>query len=179
MNSNIVTSSLIIQNPMASTVGSMVGVGVTTWNARASIVADPILLSIEYGGNSIGVGDSSLALSVELSSAGEYFTTLNDFSNSDTSLLRPVIVIPFLAEIKFDINLSNVSLKPILIVSSADVIEDDFFMDFDVDLNTFIESFDLETMFTNVSNLLDTIAGYGPNLTVASVPSVVTNLLTN
>ena len=52
---SIVISSLIIQNPMASTFASMVGVGVTMWNARVSIVADPISLNIAYGGNSIGV----------------------------------------------------------------------------------------------------------------------------
>jgi len=163
---------------MASTFASMVGVGVTTWNARVSIVADPISLNIAYGGNSIGVSDSSLALSVELSSAGEYFTTLNDFSNSDTSLLRPLIDIPVSAEIKFDINVSNVSLKPILIISSDDVTEDDFFsyIDVDLDLKTFIENFDLETVLTNITSLLTVIENYGPNLTVANVPSAVTAL---
>ena len=163
---------------MASTFASMVGVGVTTWNARASIVADPISLNIAYGGNSIGVSDSSLALSVELSSAGEYFTTLNDFSNSDTSLLRPLIDIPVSAEIKFDINVSNVSLIPIFIISSDDVTEDDFFsyIDFDLDLKTFIENFDLETVLTNITSLLTVIENYGPNLTVANVPSAVTAL---
>lgn len=163
---------------MASTFASMVGVGVTTWNARALIVADPISLNIAYGGNSIGVSDSSLALSVELSSAGEYFTTLNDFSNSDTSLLRPLIDIPVSAEIKFDVNVSNVSLKPILIISSDDVTEDDLFryIDVDLDLKTFIETFDLETVLTNVTSLLTVIENYGPNLTVSNVPSAVTAL---
>jgi hypothetical protein len=124
------------------------------------------------------MSDSSLALSVELSSAGNYFTTLNDFSNSDTSLLRPVIDIPVSAEIKFDINVSNVSLKPILIISSDDVTEDDFFsyIDVDLDLNTFIENFDLETVLTNVTSLLTVIESYGPDLTVGNVPSAVTAL---
>ena len=74
--------------------------------------------------------------------------------------------------------ISTVSLKPILIISSDDVTEDDFFsyIDVDLDLKTFIENFDLETVLTNITSLLTVIENYGPNLTVANVPSAVTAL---
>jgi hypothetical protein len=49
---------------MASTFASMVGVGVTMWNAQVSIVADPISLNIAYGGNSIGLSGKMANLSI-------------------------------------------------------------------------------------------------------------------
>ena len=46
------------KNATLGTFGDMVGVGVKTWGASASIVVDPISLTLNYGGNSIGVRET-------------------------------------------------------------------------------------------------------------------------
>ena len=140
------------KNATLGTFGDMVGVGVKTWGASASIVVDPISLTLNYGGNSIGVRDSSLALGVDLRSQGEFFTTVSGISNAPLEKLQPIVVVPFSAEVMFIINVSNVSISPILAVSSANIIEGAS-VDFDLNLGTFIDSFDLNTTFANITRL--------------------------
>jgi hypothetical protein len=153
----------------------MVVVGVKTWGANASIVVDPFSLTVKNGENSIGVRDSSLALGVDLRSIGEYFTTVKGISNTSKAPLMPVIVVPFSAEVMFDINVSDVSISPILTVSSENVIEG-VSVDFDLDLGTFIDNFDLDTTFDNITRMLTNIADYGPNLTVGKSPRALSGL---
>ncbi len=166
---------MISKNATTRTFGDMVGVGVKTWGASASFVVDPISLSLNYGGNSIGVRDSSLALGVDLRSQGEYFTTVSGISNASPDKLKPIVVVPFSAEVMFVINVSNVSISPILTVSSANIIEG-VSVDFDLDLDTFINGFDLNTIFANITSLLTQISDYGPNLTVGKNPDALTGL---
>ena len=163
------------KNPSTKNFGSMVGVGVKSWGASASIVVDPISLSFRYGGNFVGVSDSSLALGIYMRSTGEYFTTVSGISTTSTDPLKPVVVVPFSADVMFNINVSNISISPILTVSSDNVIEG-ISVDFDLDLGTFIESFDLDITFANITSLLTNIARYGPNLTVGNGPSALTGL---
>jgi hypothetical protein len=166
---------LTYKNATLGTFGDMVGVGVKTWGASASIVVDPISLTLNYGGNSIGVRDSSLALGVDLRSQGEFFTTVSGISNAPLEKLQPIVVVPFSAEVMFIINVSNVSISPILAVSSANIIEGAS-VDFDLNLGTFIDSFDLNTTFANITSLLTNIADYGPNLKVGNDPGALTDL---
>jgi hypothetical protein len=150
----------------------MVSLGIKTWGARAAIIVDPVSLALRYGNYSIGVRDSSLAVDIDLRSQGEYSTTISGLSEASKSPLIPSISIPLLAEVMFDVNVSNVSLSPILTVSSMNAI-DGITVDFDVALDTFIDSFGLDVVFTNITNLLTEIANYGPNLTVGDAPSAV------
>ena len=108
-------------------------------------------------------------------STGEYFTTVSGISTTSTDPLKPVVVVPFSADVMFNINVSNISISPILTVSSDNVIEG-ISVDFDLDLGTFIESFDLDITFANITSLLTNIARYGPNLTVGNGPSALTGL---
>lgn len=153
----------------------MVSLGIKTWGARAAIIVDPISLALRYGNYSIGVRESSLAVEIDLRSQGEYSTTISGLSEASKSLLNPTITIPVLAEVIFDVNVSNVSISPILTVSSMNVVEG-IDVDFDVALDTFIDSFGLDVVFTNLTTLLTEIADYGPNLTVGDAPSAVIGL---
>jgi hypothetical protein len=154
----------------------MVSLGIKTWGARAAILVDPISLALRDGNYFIGVRDSSLAVNIDLRSQGEYSTTIGGLSEASKSSLIPTISVPILAEVIFDLNVSNVSISPILTVSSMNAI-DGITVDFDVALDTFIDSFGLDVIFTNVTTLLTEIADYGPNLTVGDAPSAVLGML--
>lgn len=160
---------------MESTIGSMVSLGIKTWGARASFLVDPISLSVRYGTYSIGIRESSLAVNMDLRSQGEYVTTVSGLPTASKTPLLPVIAIPVSAEVIFDVGVSNFFISPILTVSSDNAI-DGIAIDFDVELDTFIEKFDLEVILANFTNLLNEIAKYGPNLTVGNAPSALTGL---
>ena len=92
--------------PLADAFFDGVGLGVSTWGAYASIVADPINLNITNG---VGIRDSFVALAANIRSQGPYFATVReiDTSNSNTSQLIPNIAIPVSAEVIFDVNVAD------------------------------------------------------------------------
>lgn len=160
---------------MENSVDSMVSLGIKTWGARASLLVDPMSLALRYGNYSIGVRDSSLAVEIDLRSNGEFFATISGLSEASKKPLIPTITIPILAEVIFDLKASNISLSPILTLSSKNSI-DNTSVFYDVVLDTFIDSFGLDIIFTNLTTLLTEIAEYGPNLTVGDSPSEVIGL---
>ena len=160
---------------MEDSIGSMVSLGIPTWGASALILVDPISLAIRYGDHSVGVRDSSLAVSIEMRSQGEYSSTVSGLSETSTSQLIPIISIPVHAEVIFDVNVSNFSISPMLAISSENAI-DGITVDFDVGLDTFIESFDLGDIFSNITSLLTELADYGPNFSVGDAPTALVGL---
>jgi hypothetical protein len=164
------------KNPLEKNIDSMVSLGIKTWGARAALLVDPMSLALRYGNYSIGVRDSSMAVDIYLRSQGEYSTTISGLSEASKSPLIPTISVPVLAEVMFDVNVSNVSLSPILTVSSMNAI-DGITVDYDAALDTFIDSFGLDVIFANVTTLLTEIAHYGPNLTVGDAPCAVFGML--
>jgi hypothetical protein len=163
------------KNPMEDSIGSMVSLGIPTWGASTLILIDPISLAISYGDHSVGVRDSSLAVSIEMRSQGEYSSTVSGLSETSTSPLIPIISIPVHAEVIFDVHVSDFSISPMLAISSENAI-DDITVDFDVGLDTFIESFDLGDIFSNITSLLTELADYGPNFSVGDAPTALVGL---
>lgn len=153
----------------------MIGLIIKTWGAGASIVVDPISLAIRYGDHSIGVRESALAVGIDLRSEGVFSTSVSGLSEASSAPLIPTITIPVLAEVIFDLTVSDFSISPMLTVSSENVI-DDIKVDFDVELDTFIESFDLGDIFSNITSLLNEIANYGPDFTVGDTPTALIGL---
>jgi len=160
---------------MENSVGSMVSLGISTWGARASIIVDPFALAITSSDYSIGVRESLLAVTIDLRSVGEYSTAISEILEVSKEPLIPNITIPVIAEVIFDVNVSDVSISPILSVSSKNAIDGISMdsMDFDAELDTFIDSFDLDILVGNLTTLLTEIAKYGPNLTVGNAPSAL------
>ena len=163
---------------MEDSIGSMVSLGIPTWGASALILIDPISLAIRYGDHSVGVRDSSLAVSIEMRSQGEYSSSVSGLSETSTSPLIPIISIPVHAEVIFDVNVSNFSISPMLAISSENAIDGITVdtVDFDVGLDTFIESFDLGDIFSNITSLLTELADYGPNFSVGDAPTALVGL---
>ena len=162
---------------MEDSIGSMVSLGIPTWGASALILIDPISLAISYGDHSLGVRDSSLAVSIEMRSQGEYSSTVSGLSETSTSPLIPIISIPVYAEVIFDVHVSDFSISPMLTISSENAIDiDNITVDFDVGLDTFIESFDLGNIFSNITSLLTDLADYGPNFSVGDAPTALVGL---
>jgi hypothetical protein len=160
---------------MVSSIGSMVGLSIKTWGAGASIIVDPISLAISYGDHSIGVRESALAVGIDLRSEGVFSTSVSGLSEASSAPLIPIITIPVLAEVIFDLTVSDFSISPMLTISSENAI-DDINVDFDVELDTFIESFDLGDMFLNITRLLNEISDYGPDFTVGDTPTALIGL---
>lgn len=174
--SNISPFLCYFKNPMEDSIGSMVSLGIPTWGASALILIDPISLAIRYGDHSVGVRDSSLAASIEMRSQGQYSSTVSGLSETSTSPLIPIISIPVHAEVIFDVNVSDFSISPMLAISSENAIDENITFDFDVGLDTFIESFDLGDIFSNITSLLTELADYGPNFSVGDAPTALVGL---
>jgi hypothetical protein len=159
-----------------------IGLHVTTWGAFASLIVDPIKVDIQLFGETHGIRDSSIKLSAELRSEGAFFGSVKQLvdGTADASLLTPVLTVPLQSEIIFDFVVPgvNINISPILRLESTNLLND-FTVEFDADLETFLSGssssggrrlsvFDhansLDTVLEQISELLDTIKGYAPEL---------------
>ena len=135
--------------PLADAFFDGVGLGVSTWGAYASIVADPINLNIT---DRVEIRDSFVALAANIRSQGQYFATVREIAdgNSNTSQLIPNIAIPVSAEVIFDVNVADYTISPMMSIESVNII-DNITFDFDVDLKEFIDKLDLDAVFANLT----------------------------
>ena len=99
-----------------------------------------------------------------------------DVGSTNTSQLTPTVVVPIAAEVILDLTVSDYTISLMIVIASKNLFEDDVSFDFDVDLREFIDQFHLDTVFTNLTSLLDTIAGYGPTVTAGADPTAIHGL---
>jgi hypothetical protein len=144
-----------------------IGLHITTWGAYASLIVDPINLELTLFGQTLGIRNSAIALSAGLRSKGAFFASAKDIldGTADTSSLIPDLTVPLSAEVVFDFDVpgvDGVTISPILKLDSTNLL-DDFSIDFDVDLETFLSEGlfgdnRLDIVLDNVTELLGTIA---------------------
>lgn len=178
INLKEISSAFLDDTPLGEAFASGVGLGISTWGAYVTFIVDPINLGFAFGGSSLELRDSHLAVSADIRSQGPYFATVQDIIDGETNStqLIPTVMIPLSAEVVLDVNVAGYTISPILSISSDNVIDDVTF-DFDVDLAEFINQFDLDALFGNLTDLLNEIVSYGPALGTGDTSTAVSGLL--
>ena len=169
------------------------------WGAFASFTADPINVAFTAGSVNVDVTDSSFQVGVELESQDTFSASVKDMvdGRSDLSNLEPTFDIPLNIEVMFNIEVADFTLSPILAVTTDNILGNEpvDFM-FDCNLNLFLDNsaaaddmdgrrrledsqsfgpgINLETVFQNITDLLDVVAEFGPEF--QNAPSAVQGL---
>ena len=169
--------------PISEALLNGIGLRVKTWGAFATLIVDPISAELSLnGGQTLEINDSSVSLSAELRSKGEFFSSVADMvdGSADVSALEPSLVVPLNAEIIFGlevgVNGANVKLSPIVRVESSNVVGG-FAIDFDVGLDIFLDQYGLDDVFSSLTDLLTKIADHAPDLQAGDSSSAVNGLL--
>lgn len=166
-----------------------ISLSMETWGAYASLIVDPINIDITLFGTTQSIIDSSIAVSAELRSADAFYGSIQDMIDDavDTSVLVPTLSIPLSTDLSFNFSvMDNVYITPMMQLNSPNLVSAEFMFDFDVGLDTFLESSPggssfgsntLDGLFENVTNLLGSITAYAPDLTAGSSSSAFSGLL--
>ena len=118
---------------------------IDTWGAFGEIILVPDDIGFTLFGNEIRIHDSHFALAAELRSRGRFFASVNDMvvggTAFDPSPLRPDFTVPFSTELIFDIPIDDqISISPIILVESKDLVASGMVFDFDLDIDTFLNN---------------------------------------
>lgn len=158
--------------PMDEALSKGISLYIDTWGAFGQIIVDPIELGITLFGKDINIRDSHFALAAELRSRGKFTATIDDMitgsSAVDTSPLIPEITVPLSTEFVFDVNATDeIIISPIISFESSNLVGNDFSFNFDVDLNTFLNSDfmgenNLTSVLMNATTFLGQVASLQP-----------------
>lgn len=117
--------------------------GIEKWGAFATLVVDPINIDIALFGQNQSIIDSSIAISAELRSKDEFSASVKDMmeGNSNASVLVPELTVPLSTELIFNLTVyDGLYFSPIMKLKSEDLVKASFTFDFDVDLDTLLNS---------------------------------------
>ena len=162
--------------PMDEALRKGISLYIDTWGAFGQIIVDPIELGITLFGRDINIRESHFALAAELRSKGKFAATIDEMilggSAIDTSPLIPELTVPLSTEFVFDINATDeIIVSPIISFESSNLVGNDFVFDFDVDLETFLNSDfvgenNLTSVLMNATTFLQQIASLRPEMNV-------------
>lgn len=102
-------------DPLGDALSRGFQLSVSTWGAFASLVIDPINLSLDVGSQTIGVRDSFFSITADLRSKGPFSATAEELKTGmaqNTSQLVPVITVPLSAEVILDVDVGSISVSP-------------------------------------------------------------------
>lgn len=157
------------------------------WGATASILVDPFNAhNITLLGRTQNIMDSYISITAELRSKAEFFYSVQEMIDDavDTSVLVPSLSLPLSAELSFNLTVyEDVSVNPVMLLESKNLVEGDFIFDFDVGLDAFLNSSStfgsnttLDSLFEDMTGLLDEVISYAPSLTAGNSSSALSGL---
>lgn len=147
---------------------------IDSWGAFALLVVDPIELEFSFGSTTLEVRDSSFALGAYARNSGSFLTTVKEIINDSSNVagLVPIVTIPLNVELIFDLDISGITLSPILSISEDNVNDTFSLNDFDTDLDLqYLLNNGLHNSFANANDLLKNISSYSPDLNLTEGPS--------
>ena len=172
--------------PFSDALQKGISLYIDTWGAFGQVIVDPIEIGMTLFGTEIKIRDSYFYLAAELRSRGRFIASIDEMmggdSDIDTAPLTPVLTVPFSSEFVFDVNATDeLVVSPIISAGSADIVRGNFNFDFDVDLNTFLNSDyvgtnNLMSVLENATVFLQQIESLSPELKVGDTPSPLDGL---
>ena len=160
------------------------GLFIDTWGAFGEIIVVPADIGVTLFGNEIRIHDSHFALAAELRSKGRFFASVNDMvvggSAFDPSPLIPDFILPLSTELIFDIPVDDqITISPIILVESEDLVASGMVFDFDLEMDTFLNSDymgenTVMSVLQNVTTFLQELASLKPEFYATDdIPSAV------